>query len=280
MNSLPTSSTSSLPVLGAALPLDGLAQHRDWILDKQRDLEIQDFFRAEVLDGDWRGIASRIKGMLDGYKGRLGIHGPFWGFKIDSQDPLIREVVAKRLHQGLDACEAIGATQMVIHSPCSTWEYSNNPINPGALESQIERVRLTMGEVVKRAKQIGVELVIENIEDKDPLTRAAIAASFTEGVVKLSIDTGHAHYAHVSTGAPPVDYYVTAAGNALAHVHLQDGEGYSDRHWTLGEGTINWQGVFRALASVSSNPRLIIEIKDKTAVQKAAAYLVGLGLAE
>ncbi|WP_342360584.1 sugar phosphate isomerase/epimerase family protein [Terrarubrum flagellatum] len=273
-------STTSLPVLGAALPLDGLAQHRDWILEKQRDLEIQDFFRAEVLDGDWRETARSIRNLLDGYTGRLGIHGPFWGFKIDSQDPLIREVVAKRFQQGLDACEAIGATQMVIHSPCTTWEYNNNPINPGGVEAQIERVHQTIGEVVKRAKRLGVELVIENIEDKDPAMRVAMAASFGEGVVKVSIDTGHAHYAHVSTGAPPVDYYVTAAGNALAHVHLQDGEGYSDRHWAPGEGTINWQGVFRALSGLSSNPRLIIEIKDKTAVQKAAAYLAGLGLAQ
>ena len=73
----------------------------------------------------------RSAGCFDGYTGRLGIHGPFWGFKIDSQDPLIRSVVTRRLLQGLEACEMVGATQMVIHSPFTTWDYNNLDINPG-----------------------------------------------------------------------------------------------------------------------------------------------------
>jgi hypothetical protein len=81
------STTGDRPVLGAALNVASLETYRSWILERQRDLELQDFFTAEVLNGDWRPLADRIRTMLDGYKGRLGIHGPFWGFKIDSQDP-------------------------------------------------------------------------------------------------------------------------------------------------------------------------------------------------
>src|SRR6185312_196092 len=98
--------SSNLPVVGAALTSTTLALHRGWILERQRDLEIQDFFEAETLDGDWRARVEVIRKLLDGYEGRLGIHGPFWGFKIDSQDPLIRAVVTRRLLQGLEVCEA------------------------------------------------------------------------------------------------------------------------------------------------------------------------------
>jgi hypothetical protein len=42
----------TLPVLGVAVPLAGLRQHRDWILERQRDLELQDFCWADVLNGD------------------------------------------------------------------------------------------------------------------------------------------------------------------------------------------------------------------------------------
>jgi len=104
----------SKPVLGAALSIKSIPAHRDWLLERQRDLEIQDFFRADLLDSDWRSTAGEIKQMLAGHTGRLGIHGPFWGFKIDSHDPLIRKAVTKRLLQGLDAAEFLGATQMVI----------------------------------------------------------------------------------------------------------------------------------------------------------------------
>ena len=272
--------TSPLPVLGAALSLQSLRAHRDWLLSRQRDLEIQDFFRADVLDRDWRSTASDIKTTLDGYSGRLGIHGPFWGFKIDSHDPLIRNVVTRRLLQGLEAAEFIGASQMVIHSPFTTWDHNNLDLYPDARSSLLERVRSTLVEVVARAENTGCEIVIENIEDIDPHARVQLAAAFGSKSVRVSLDTGHAYYAHMSTGAPPVDYYVDAAGDQLAHVHIQDSDGYADRHWAPGEGTIRWGAVFRALARLNSKPRLIIELRDHGMVQAGASHLAELGLAE
>ncbi len=271
---------SKRPVLGAALSLQSLPLHRDWLLSRQRDLEIQDFVRANILDGDWRETASAVKKLLDGYSGRLGIHGPFWGFKIDSQDPLIRKAVTARLLQGLEIAEFLGASQMVIHSPFTTWDYNNLDLYPDSREALLERVRMTLADVIARAENTGCEIVIENIEDKDPHARVQLARALASGQVRVSLDTGHAHYAHGSTGAPPVDYYVGAAGDLLTHVHLQDADGFADRHWAPGEGTICWSAVFRALSGLSSNPRLIFELRDHATVLNGAAYLEGLGLAE
>lgn len=268
------------PVLGAALPLRQLQQHLNWILEKQRDLELQDFYPAETLEGDWRPLAQQIRGLLDGYRGRLGIHGPFVGLKIDSADPEIRAVVRRRMLQGLEVCEAVGATQMVIHSPFSTWDYNNLDNNPGARDLVTERVHLTLRDAVARAESTGCVMVIENIEDKDPAARVALAASFNSDAVRVSVDTGHAHYAHGSTGAPPVDYYIQAAGEALHHVHLQDADGYADRHWNPGEGTVRWASVFRALSRLQSQPRLILEVRDGARIREGATYLEALGVAE
>lgn len=268
------------PILGAALSLESLPAHREWLLAQQRDLELQDFFRADVLDGDWRDVAGRIRTLLDGFEGRLGIHGPFWGFKIDSHDPLIRKAVTTRLLQGLEAAEAVGATQMVIHSPFSTWDHNNLDLYPGNREAVLERVRLTLSEVVRRADEIGCELVLENIEDKNPRERVWLARALESKYVRVSLDTGHAFYAHVSTGAPPVDYYVDAAGDLLTHVHLQDTDGYADRHWAPGDGAIRWATVFRALGRLNSKPRLILELRDHAAILGAARYLTDLGVAE
>ena len=271
---------TSLPILGAAMTLDDLEIHRDWLFEKQRDLELQSFTEASVLNGDWASLAARARKLLDGHQGRLGIHGPFWGFTIASQDPDIRAVVSKRLVQGIEVCATIGATQMVVHSPYSTWSYNNLDNNRGERGKIVEYCHLTLRDAVKRAEDIGCTMVLENIEDKDPHIRVALADSFNSGAVAVSIDTGHAYYAHGSTGAPPVDYYVHAAGNRLQHIHLQDADGYADRHWSLGEGTIQWRSVFAALAKLESNPRLIIEIRDKSKIPASAAYIASLGIAE
>jgi sugar phosphate isomerase/epimerase len=269
----------TLPVLGVALPLAGLRQHRDWILEKQRDLEVQDFFWADVLNGDWKPLAAEIKRELDGYTGRLGIHGPFWGFNIGTNDPDVRDVVRKRMAQGLDVCAALGATQMVVHSPYTTWDHNNLDYKPGSRAALVERVHATLDGAVKRAADIGCVLVIENIEDVDPHARVELATSFSSPAVRVSLDTGHANYAHLSTGGPPIDYYVHAAGDLLHHVHLQDTDGYADRHWNPGEGNVPWREVFRALGRLSSNPRLILEVIDKERVRAGADHLIALGLA-
>ncbi|MBD1547395.1 sugar phosphate isomerase/epimerase family protein [Roseibium aggregatum] len=271
---------TDLPVVGAAMTLKDLEIHRPLMLDKHRDLELQDFVYADVLNGDWQSAVDEAKRLLDGHRGRVGIHGPFWGFAVDTMDPEVRAVVRKRLLQGLDVCEALGGTHMVVHSPFTTWSYNNLDNYPNGRERLVELCHLTMKDAVKRAEEIGCELVIENIEDKDPYDRIRLANGFGSDAVAVSIDTGHAHYAHGSTGAPPVDYYVKAAGNRLRHVHLQDADGYADRHWTLGQGTVNWPAVFEALNNLTSEPRLIVELRDAAGIPASIAHLESLGLAQ
>jgi sugar phosphate isomerase/epimerase len=271
---------NGLPILGGAFKAKTLELNRDWILERPRDIELQDFCDdVPVLEGGWRDIMPRIKTLLDGHTGRLGIHGPFWGFNLASRDSGVREVVRRRMLQGLEVCEALGATHMVIHSPYTTWDHNNFEPNGKGEADVIDFTHDTLAPAVRRAEEIGCLLVIENIEDKDPAIRVRLAESFKSDAVRVSIDTGHAHYAHGSTGAPPVDYYVKAAGNMLAHVHIQDADGYADRHWLPGEGTVNWYAIFAALKKLTSDPRLIIEVKDQANIRRGAKHLVDLGLA-
>ena len=268
------------PVIGAAMPVQGLATYRDWILEKDRDLEIQSFVDASVLNGDWTPLADEARRLLDGYAGRLGIHGPFWGRDTAALDPDVRAVVARRMDQGLDVCAAIGATQMVIHSPYSTWDYNNLDNFPGGRARMIEAAQATLGAAVRRAENQGVTLVLENIEDKNPADRRLLVESFGSPAFRLSVDTGHAHYAHGSTGAPPVDYYIADAGGLLDHIHLQDADGYADRHWSLGEGTIRWAQVFRAIAALTVRPRLILELRDIRQIPASMRFLAEAGLGQ
>lgn len=266
------------PVLGAAFNVEHLERHREWLFAHDRDLEIQDFVDPELLRGDWRTTAERAKRLLDGHRGRLGLHGPFVGFTLDTGDPDVRAVVQRRLEQSLDVAAFLEATQIVLHSPYKTWDRCNLDATPGARDALVGRVRETVSPALRRAEQQGVELVFENTEDAEPEARVALARSFGSERARVSLDTGHAHYAHVHTGAPPVDFHVRAAGDRLAHVHLQDTDGWADRHWVPGEGTVPWPEVFRTLATVASRPRLILELRDKDRAPEAAARLATMGL--
>ncbi|MDG3042979.1 sugar phosphate isomerase/epimerase family protein [Roseicyclus marinus] len=270
--------------IGAALMVADLPRYRDWLIEGQRDLEVQDFLRPGVLTGDWRAFVAEAKAWLDGFDGRLGIHGPFYDLPLDTADEEIAPIVARRFVTGVEAAAALGASQMVIHSPFTTWDWFNfgdNPRSgnrPSAFEAKIDRVLALLAPAVARAEAEGVTLVIENIEDIAPGFRGELAARFASDAVRLSIDTGHAHYAHCATGAPPVDYFVTDAGAMLAHVHLQDADGFADRHWPPGRGTVNWHAVFRAIAALPQRPHLVLELRDAGDIPTAMAYLEREGL--
>lgn len=259
--------------IGAALTLLDLPKHRDWLMSGKRDLELQDFCFASVLNGDWSPFADMANKALEGFEGRLGIHGPFSGFEIDTKDPDVRAVVAKRMDQALDVCGAIGARQMVIHSPYRAWDHANVPLKRRGWDDRFEAAHKTIGAAVSRAADMGVMFVIENIQDVDPMARLRLAESFDNAAVRVSVDTGHALWAHHATGAPPVDEFIRQAGPMLGHVHLQDADGWADRHWGLGDGIIKWTPILRAIRETGADPHMILELNDTNGIAGSAEIL-------
>lgn len=69
---------SNLPVVGAQLSVLDLVRHRDWLFEQDRDLELPEFCMADILANPVPFI-DMAKRALDGWNGRLGIHGPFAG---------------------------------------------------------------------------------------------------------------------------------------------------------------------------------------------------------
>lgn len=281
-----TERMNSLPVVGVALTLDELAGVdglRDFVFDADRDVEVRDLIPVDAIAADWREIGLRGQKALRGHGGRVGIHGPYEGLLVDTPDPEIREIVQRRFLLALDAlavmAEGREAAHMVLHSPYTTWSWYNRGTEWDDTAGILARTHATLAPVVRRAEALGVTLVFENCEDKDPAERVALAKSFDSPAVAVSLDTGHAHYAHGATGAPMVDAFVRAAGPSLAHVHLQDADGWGDRHWRIGQGTIAWHAVFAALGELPVMPRLILEMADVRNAVPSARWLEACGLA-
>jgi sugar phosphate isomerase/epimerase len=264
--------------IGACLKTPEIKDHRDWLFDAARDIELQDFMTHAALTSEFDARIGAAKTALDGHTGRLGIHGPFEGLDIDNKDAELRSIITSRFLKALEAADRIGARQMVLHSPYTAW-YQNNTFSfPGYSENKLARIQVVLDPVVRTAEEMGIKLVIENIQDVRPETRRAMVDSFGSEAIALSIDTGHAQLARRMSGAPPVADFITDAGVQLAHVHLQDVDGHADRHWAPGEGEIEWTAVFRALAACESDPHLVLELRDKAHIPKGFRALRDLGI--
>lgn len=264
--------------IGAALKTAEIAQHRDWLFDAGRDIELQDFMSLEALTTGADDRIAAAKAALDGFTGRLGIHGPFEGLDIDNKDPELRPLITRRFITAVEVAARLGARQVVIHSPFNRWTENNLHCWPGYAASRFARIEATLTPVIAAAEREGVTLVVENIQDVRPETRREMVEAFGSDALALSIDTGHAHLARRMSGAPPVDFFVADAGDRLAHVHLQDVDGHADRHWAPGEGEIEWAAVFRALGRCGSAPHLVLELRDKADIPAGFGWLEFHGL--
>ncbi len=270
---------ADLPVIGAQLSVLDLGRNRDWLFEKNRDIELPEFCLADVLRSP-QGVIDMAKTCLEGWNGRLGIHGPYSGFGLDTKDPDVRSTVQARLDQALDVCAELGAVWMVVHSPFDQWDAHNLEEMPNGLEQRLAAILDTLSPALKRAEETGTVLVLENIKDVDPAHRAAVIEAAASPSLKLSVDVGHANWAHAMAGAPSPDRFVSSAGGMLGHIHLQDTDGYADRHWVPGEGNIPFHAVFAALSRVKADPHLIVEIREFGRVQEAVAHLETLGLGQ
>lgn len=268
----------SLPLkVGGAMNVAELATHRDWLIEDQRDLEIQDFYDNNLLDGDWRPLVRQARDLLDGYTGRLGIHGPTEGLPLICADRRVQALVTERLRQALEVAAELGATHMVVHSPFDYFGHPQVAHTPGmGLEQAIEQAHAILGPVLPEARAIGCPLVVEVCYDTSTAPLLALLRSFAGDELRLSLDTGHA-FIMEAAGGPPPDQWVRDGGALLAHLHLQDTDRHYDRHWTPGEGLLNWHALFEALAGLQHEPRLVLEVAAGK-IRQGADYLAARGL--
>lgn len=240
--------------VGAQTDLAHLTQEvLEWFIDSQRDMEIDDFARPHVLDQPAEAIAETRK-RLHGFSGRLGIHGPVITQSFISPDPLITEVIQRRYTQALQACEAIGATHMVIHSPFLFLGHAH----PRTVDLSIEQAGEALRKTIIQAERAGCILVVENTWDRSPDVLLRLIRAVNSSYLRLSLDTGHAAVTS-REGGLPADRWIAQAGDLLAHVHLNDTDGFADRHLPVGRGNINWYSVFAEVSRLTSAPRLIME---------------------
>ena len=169
---------------------------------------------------------------------------------------------------------------MLVHSPFTYWHSLNYANYSGLRDSLFSASAECLAPVLARAADAGCTLMIENIDDAVPADRTELAAMIDHPNLMVSLDTGHAELAHGRYHAPPVVDFVRASAGRLGHVHLQDADGYADRHWHPGDGRIPWAPVFAALAECTPAPRLILEVnRRQERLPKTVRLLESRGLA-
>jgi sugar phosphate isomerase/epimerase len=218
-----------------------------------------------VSDGNYRlenkDCFRKVEEMLATTRLGASVHAPYGDLNIATlNDPIWRESIRQ-----LCSCieHAAPLTDRVTIHPGYI-----SPIGKMMPQKVWNLQKEALRQIGKTASEHGVLACLENmISFKEFLCRAPEELiGMTEGIdgIGMTFDFGHANT--VSKVSEFLKYVDKAN-----HIHIHDNHGMSDEHLPLGEGTIAWEMVGKAVASRYTGGRIVIEGRSVEEAKKSLA---------
>ena len=196
-------------------------------------IEMQSFYYPDVLDKPADALAKHLN-LLKGFDGLRSMHGPFGDLCPGSFDPLVRQVAAHRIEQGLTIAKELDVDHIVLHHG-----YVPNTSPPA---NWITRSYDFWRDILTKVPDT-THIHLENYLDEKPDMLLELVQKIGDERMGICLDIGHAHaFSKQNT----VDW-VNALADNLTYVHLHDNYGSTDDHLSLGQGNLPFREVLAAL---------------------------------
>ncbi|MFH1403993.1 MAG: sugar phosphate isomerase/epimerase family protein [Candidatus Altiarchaeota archaeon] len=179
----------------------------------------------------------------------LVAHMP-WFLQIASPYPDLRDAFVGEAFRVLEAASLLRAWHVTIHPDFLTLHRPKSEL--------LELTVSSLGLILERAGELGLELCFENFE-KAHISTDAMGDIFRRlPELKFTLDVGHAFMG--SHNMEHVRHLVGEFGDRLLHVHLHDNMGHHDDHLPLGVGKIDLSEVVSILKSSGFDNTITLEI--------------------
>ena len=205
----------------------------------------------EVLDEGLHYLASAEP--LLSYTSIYSLHAPSRGTNIASQLEPIRRASVEVMGQCMSVAAEVNAG-IVIHPGYFAWEPER--------DTAVRQLGVSLGELSHLSEEYSVPFYVENMGNWDYFLLKTPAELPLIGTTPFALDVGHANQNHCL-----VDFL----SHPAAHYHLHDNNGREDSHFAVGEGTIDFAPVMKAVQKNNIIP--IIEVATLEGVQKSIRAL-------
>jgi sugar phosphate isomerase/epimerase len=192
---------------------------------------------------------------LMSYSKKFSLHAPSRGTNIAS----LLEPIRKASVEVLSRCFRIAAevnAGVVIHPGYFAWA-----------EERIKaerQLKISLSDLSEISSEYSVQFYIENMGNWDYFFLKTPAELSIIGDTPFALDVGHAHQNHCLREFLSVP---------AAHYHLHDNLGTEDSHLALGEGSIDFKPVIRAVQKNRIPP--VIEVSTLDGVLKSIRFISG-----
>lgn len=225
---------------------------------KDLGLESIEFSIGYCLDKFEKSLTAyrrRIEAM--GHKA-LNIHGPFLDLNPASNDTLIRRATRQRFQQAYEAARRLEAGKIIYHT-CFVPRVN-------FLEGWVD-LAVPFWKEFLEDKGNDIQICMENVFDPEYEILAEVVREVNHPAFSLCLDVGHANHASKT----PITQWIEGLAPWIGHVHIHDNDGITDSHQAIGEGSIPWHEVLKALHDFCPQTDCTIENVTREAVEKTLA---------
>lgn len=216
------------------VPYQRMEEFLPFIRSQRLNLEI--FISSDSLDSMDSSHLIGLRERLD-YAPALTIHAPFMDLSPAAVDSRIREVTVERFKSVFGIAEILSPKSIVFHSGYEKWKYALKA--DLWLEYSLRTWRLFS----KRAEDLGVKIVIENIFEDEPRNLRMLMEEMSSEYFGLCFDTGHFNlFSRV-----PLSEWLAEVQAYILELHLHDNDRSSDAHLAIGDGTFDFDTLFDTL---------------------------------
>lgn len=219
------------------VPYPKVEENISLIREKRLNPEI--YFPSSSLDSLKREDIYRLRQLLD-YNPSLSVHAPFMDLSPGAVDSKVRAVTAERFYQTLDIAEQLEPETVVFHSGYEKWRYAHR------VDIWLDGSLRTWGPMIKRARQIGIKIVVENIFEDEPSSLRMLMKELHSENFGLCFDTGHCNL----FSKVPLTDWLEVLGPYIFELHLHDNDGTFDSHLPIGDGKFDFKTLFSRLGTV------------------------------
>jgi len=215
-----------------------------------------DVSHVEILDEGSHTLDGRrvkaLKRVAQSHDLDFAVHAPFAGINIAVPNPVLRRATLKRLEKSIFYAGQLDCRLWVFHPGLETGVSHFYPGMDWRLNMDSIRALL------KIARREGVEIAVENVPEPYPFMMKNVQ-DFSRFYDELGDDMGivldiaHANLNH------QIQDFISKLSNKIVHVHVSDNDGAHDLHLGIGYGTIDWNGVAKAIKKVEYDNVIMLE---------------------
>ena len=226
--------------------------------------EYNDFYEPALLD-DEKALEERIS-LYQGLgrpKGKDTLHGVFYDICVNSADSKIAGISKDRMKQSMEIARRLNCKGVIFHTnviPGFEPEFYLN----GWLKDNANYYRELLSEYPD------IEIYVENMFDYKPDMLYRLAKELSdEHRFGVCYDVSHSHVHDVC-----MEKWIELLAPYIKHLHINDNDGNTDQHKSVGSGTIDWKKYFILLSEYKIDTRMLIEVKDSDSQIESLEYLI------